>query len=74
MQVITFKIERKVLRRLGEKGKLGLMVDSFNLLNRTNVVHINPIFGINANPLAGFGRAIGALNARRMQFGLEYEF
>jgi hypothetical protein len=59
---------------MGERGKLELMVDSFNLFNRTNVVQINPIFGTNAGPLPGFGHAIGALNSRQTQLGLEYEF
>jgi len=72
LAVLDFRINKYL--PIGERGKLELMVDSFNLFNRTNVVQINPIFGTNVGPLEGFGRAIGALNSRQTQLGLEYEF
>ena len=34
---------------------------------------ISPVFGTNAGPLAGFSHAIGALNSRQTQLGLEHE-
>jgi hypothetical protein len=72
LAVLDFRLTKYL--PMGERGKLELMVDSFNLFNPTNVVQINPIFGTNAGPLAGFGHAIGALNSRQTQLGLEYEF
>jgi hypothetical protein len=49
-------------------------VESFNQLNRANVAKINPVFGSGAVPLAGFGQPIEGMDARQIQFSLDFEF
>jgi hypothetical protein len=59
---------------VGEHAHLDLVAESFNLLNHTNVSQINPFFGSGSLPLAGFGTATNALNARQIQFSLDFEY
>jgi hypothetical protein len=58
----------------GESRRLDLVAESFNLFNRANVSGINPVFGSNLTPLAGFGQPIEGLGARQIQFSLDFEF
>ena len=55
-------------------GKLDLVVEAFNVLNRENITQIDPVFGVLLTPRAGFGRAIDAANARHIQFSIDFEF
>jgi hypothetical protein len=55
-------------------GKLDLVVEAFNLLNRTNVSQINAVYGPLLTPTPGFGRPIDAGIARQIQFSLDFEF
>jgi hypothetical protein len=55
-------------------GKLDLVVEAFNLLNRTNVSQINPVYGPLLTPRPAFGRPIEAGIARQIQFSLDFEF
>lgn len=55
-------------------GKLDLVLEAFNLLNRTNVTQVNAVYGLGITPLASFGRAIEAASARHIQFSLDLEF
>jgi hypothetical protein len=55
-------------------GKLDLVLEAFNLLNRTNVAQINPVFGPGLTPLPTFGRPIEASAARQIQFSIDFEF
>ena len=55
-------------------GKLDLVVEAFNVLNRTNVTQVNTVYGPFVTPLRSFGRPIGAGPARQMQFSIDYEF
>jgi len=55
-------------------GKLDLVVEAFNLLNRTNVSQINAVYGPLLTPRAAFGRPIEAGIARQIQFSLDFEF
>jgi hypothetical protein len=59
---------------LGEHARLDLVVDAFNLLNRTNITQINPWFGAGAQALPTFRRPIEAAIARQLQFSLDFEF
>jgi hypothetical protein len=58
----------------GESKHLDLVVESFNPLNRANVAQINPVFGSNLTPMAGFGQPTEGLGARQIQFSLDFEF
>jgi hypothetical protein len=55
-------------------GKLDLVVEAFNVLNRTNVSQINAVFGPFATPVSTFGRPIEAGAARQIQFSIDFEF
>jgi hypothetical protein len=59
---------------VGENAHLDLVAESFNLLNHTTISQINPIFGSASVPLAGFGMPTEALNARQIQFSLDFEY
>jgi len=55
-------------------GKLDLVVEAFNVLNRTNVTQVNAVYGPLPTPLRSFGRPIGAGPARQLQFSIDFEF
>ena len=60
--------------KIGEHGKLELVVESFNLLNHKNAVAISPWFGSKLTPINTFKRPIEALNPRQFEFSLDFEF
>ena len=53
---------------------LDLVVEGFNILNRQNVIGLDPVFGSGSSPRPGFARAIDAANARHVQFSVDFEF
>ncbi|HEV2495666.1 MAG TPA: TonB-dependent receptor [Terriglobia bacterium] len=53
---------------------LDFVVESFNLLNRTNVREINPFFGSGSAAQPGFGLPLDTFNPRQLQFSLDFEF
>jgi hypothetical protein len=55
-------------------GELDLVVEAFNLLNRTNVSQINAVYGQLLTPRPAFGRPIEAGIARQIQFSVDFEF
>jgi hypothetical protein len=55
-------------------GKLDLVVEAFNLLNRTNVTQVNTVFGPLLTAGETFGRLIGAGPSRQMQLSVDFEF
>jgi hypothetical protein len=55
-------------------GKLDLVVEAFNVLNRTNVSQINAVFGPFVTPVSTLGRPIEAGPARQIQFSIDFEF
>jgi len=55
-------------------GKLDLVVEAFNVLNRTNMTQMNTVYGPLLAPLRSFGRAIEAGSARQLQFSIDFEF
>jgi len=56
------------------QGKLDLVVEAFNLFNRTNVTEVNAVYGPLLVPLQSFGRAMAAGPARQLQFSIDFEF
>jgi hypothetical protein len=55
-------------------GKLDVVVEAFNVLNRLNVTQLNNVYGPLTAPLPSFGRPVDASAARRIQFSLDFEF
>ncbi|MEP6945063.1 MAG: TonB-dependent receptor [Acidobacteriota bacterium] len=57
-----------------EGSKLDLAFEFFNLLNRPSVRAINPFYGANAVPLAGYRSAVSFDPPRQFRFSLDLEF
>jgi hypothetical protein len=72
----TTVLDMRMLKffKVGEHGKLDLVAESFNLLNRTNIVQVGPWFGAQLAPVSTFARPIEALNPRQFQFSIDFEF
>jgi hypothetical protein len=68
-----FEVDLRVSRRipLGERFKVDLIADAFNLLNRTNIAAVNQL----CDPLAGStcsaGQPTASYDARQFQFALK---
>jgi hypothetical protein len=73
---VTATVDLRVLKTfyISPKRRLDFVVESFNLLNRTNVSLINPFFGSRTSPLSGFGASIDAFTARQVEFSLDLEY
>ncbi|MBZ5529436.1 MAG: TonB-dependent receptor [Acidobacteriia bacterium] len=66
-----FQFDLRLARRfpVGEKLKLDVVADAFNILNRMNVADVSPL----CNPLGGCnaGQPTAALDARQFQFAVK---
>ena len=60
--------------KVGEHGKLDLVVESFNLLNHANVVALNQFYGAQRSALPTFSTPDKAAIPRQLQFSLDFEF
>src|SRR5262249_23085658 len=58
----------------GGVKRLDVVVEAFNLLNRSNVSEVNPVFGSALTPSPGFRQPIAGTGARQIQFSLDFEF
>jgi hypothetical protein len=72
----TVNMDFRVLKYFpfGESRHLDVVAEFFNLFNTANVLQINPVFGSNLLPIAGYGAPIEGLGARQIQFSLDFEF
>ena len=72
----TAAVDFRVLKYflVGEHGKLDVVAEWFNITNRTNVAAINPFYGAGPQPLPSFEQPTDALDSRRAQFSLDFEF
>jgi hypothetical protein len=70
------QLDLRVLKffKIGEHGKLDLVVESFNLLNHTNVVALNQFYGTEVSPLPAFATPNKARIPRQLQFSIDFEF
>jgi hypothetical protein len=59
--------------RIG-RARTELLAEAFNLLNRTNLQVPNTVWGTGITPLATFGRATAAGDARQVQLGVRVTF
>jgi hypothetical protein len=51
-----------------------VLVEAFNILNRSNLSVPNNTFGSGVVPLATFGKPTAAFDPRQVQIGLKYSF
>jgi hypothetical protein len=59
--------------KVGEHGKVDLVVESFNLLNHTNVVALNRLYGMQSSPISVFATPNKASIPRELQFSIDFE-
>lgn len=73
---IQAQLDLRVLKffKVGEHGKLDVVVESFNLLNHTNVVALNQFYGPENSALPSFSTPNKAGIPRQLQFSLDFEF
>ena len=75
----TSTVDLRVAKRLGLRGRarLDLMVDLFNLFNRTNYTQVDNVFGSGSypdNPLPTFGQFTEAAPPFQAQLGVKITF
>lgn len=70
------QLDLRVLKffKVGEHGKLDLVVESFNLFNHTNVAALNQFYGALNSPLPSFATPNKAGIPRQLQFSVDFEF
>lgn len=70
------QLDLRILKyfKVGEHGKLDLVAESFNLINHTNVVGLNQVFGPGAVPIPRYNTPDRASLARQFQFSIDFEF
>jgi outer membrane receptor for ferrienterochelin and colicin len=70
------QLDLRVLKffKVAEHGKLDFVVESFNLLNHTNVVALNQSFGVESSSLPAFATPNKASIPRQFQFSIDFEF
>jgi hypothetical protein len=70
------QLDLRVLKffKVGEHGKLDFVVESFNLLNHTNVVALNQFYGPGTSPIPVFTTPNKAAIPRQLQFSIDFEF
>jgi hypothetical protein len=68
-----FQIDLRIAKEipLGEKLKLNLIADGFNLLNRTNVAAVNQLCDPASGSICFAGQPTAAYDARQFQFALK---
>jgi len=73
---VTATVDLRALKSfyISPKRRLDFVVESFNLLNRTNISLINPFFGSGTNPVSAFAQPIDAFTARQVEFSLDLEY
>ena len=58
----------------GERRRLDLVTEAFNLFNHANVLGINPFFGPGVLPLPTFRTPTSFAAPRQMRFSIDFEF
>ena len=71
-----FQWDMRVSRRipLGERFKLDLIADAFNLFNRTNIAAVNQLCDPSSGSTCTAGQPTAAYDARQFQFALKLNF
>jgi len=59
---------------MGERRKLDLVVEAFNLFNHPNVLSRNSHFGSGVTPLSSFGIPTSFAASRQVRFSIDFEF
>ena len=59
---------------MGERRRLDLVVEAFNLFNHPNVLSLNSFFGSGVTPLSSFGVPTSFAAPRQVRFSIDFEF
>jgi hypothetical protein len=59
---------------MGERRRLDLVVEFFNLFNRPSVMSVNPVYGSGVVPLSTFGAPTAFAAPRQVRFSIDFEF
>ncbi len=71
---INFDLRALKYFPFGEKRRLDLVVESFNLFNHPNVAAVNPFYGSGGAPLATIGTPTAFSSPRQVRFSIDFEF
>lgn len=69
---LDVRLSRKI--RLRGEAPIELLIESFNVLNHTNLQFPNNTFGTGSAPLPAFGMATNAADPRQVQVGMKISF
>lgn len=70
--VIDFRLTK--ILPIGDKNRLELVAEAFNLLNRTNYDAVNTSYGPGPAPVSTFRAPVSAYDPRQIQFGVKVSF
>jgi outer membrane receptor protein involved in Fe transport len=71
---INFDLRTLKYFPFGERRRLDLVVEAFNLFNHPNVLALNPFFGSGASPLPSFRTPTSFAAPRQIRFSIDFEF
>jgi hypothetical protein len=68
-----FQWDMRLSKRIpfGERFKMDLIADAFNLFNRTNIAAVNQLCDPSAGPTCSAGQPTASYDARQFQFALK---
>jgi hypothetical protein len=73
-RLINFDVRALKYFPFGERRRLDLVVEGFNLFNHPNATSVNSVYGSGATPLATFGTPTGFSSSRQVRFSIDFEF
>ncbi|PYS75853.1 MAG: hypothetical protein DMF66_17950 [Acidobacteria bacterium] len=71
---INFDLRALKYFPFGEKRRLDLVVEFFNLFNHPNVTGVNQLFGSGVAPILTFGAPTAFSGPRQLRFSIDFEF
>jgi hypothetical protein len=71
---INFDLRTLKYFPMGERRRLDLVVEAFNLFNHANVLSLNSLFGSGVTPLSSFAMPTSFAAARQVRFSIDFEF
>ena len=71
---VQFDLRMLKVFKIGQHGKLDFVAESFNVLNHTNVVSLNQVYGPDRSPISVFATRNKASAPRQLQFSIDLEF
>src|SRR6266496_2459396 len=71
---INFDLRALKYFPMGERRRLDLVVEAFNLFNHPNVLRVNSVFGSGVTPFPTFGMPTSFAAPRQVRFSIDFEF